>query len=690
MTSKTLVVLPRTEETLEELRSRYPGVGLVACGQTVFWDEPVKAVLSYLLDGRDPGRRIHLYVHDTDYFAKTTVKEAGDCTYPILPHNDGSTRDLWVAAGELSQLFGSETIPSRDLLTAHGVRLEKAVKGYPQGKETFIDDITEAWGWRGIAYNGSRKATSHQVRLADVLPSLTEILRWGFEGTARTLARPEAEAKARETADELLRWVGDFAARYPQATLSCLYEHLFPRFFSALPGFAARNIEVSSSMKVFRFNRQTSCLPRFKIIDYFLNPVTRPMACAAYDHAVRGTEMYTLDRFGPGAIPFDLVIPGRGRGTLHVTRTHVTVDTDPATSIPLKAPVDSAAALASVLEEARGPEVTLVGKAVSFISMMTGEYIMLLSEGGSPYVFRTQKMLARMVEDGIGVDLYPILRLHYHTWDSLASVDTTFRLPEHLASSFGQETVEAAEFAGRWHAVIEEQHRLLNTLESITSPRELMTFLHRQDEEQWKHRLTEYIATHDRVLEIDRQAETMKAEIARLRALEDELKARVSALELEKGSHYREHIKPLRQRLWELSQEGVGEGEEVDRLKAGVASHEERRAGYDRQVAECREAIRKVHQDWEETRKAYQALDKSPETIQAEKHLAALESEAEIARARLIRDAVLTSRGLVHTNHRPTAWWFLMVDPSRGWFRRVAETTELYLEPVTRHSTEGC
>ncbi len=274
--------------------------------------------------------------------------------------------------------------------------------------------------------------------------------------------------------------------------------------------------------------------------------------------------------------------------------------------------------------------------------------------------------------------------------DSLASVDTTFRLPEHLASSFGQETVEAAEFAGRWHAVIEEQHRLLNTLESITSPRELMTFLHRQDEEQWKHRLTEYIATHDRVLEIDRQAETMKAEIARLRALEDELKARVSALELEKGSHYREHIKPLRQRLWELSQEGVGEGEEVDRLKAGVASHEERRAGYDRQVAECREAIRKVHQDWEETRKAYQALDKSPETIQAEKHLAALESEAEIARARLIRDAVLTSRGLVHTNHRPTAWWFLMVDPSRGWFRRVAETTELYLEPVTRHSTEGC
>jgi len=366
------------------------------------------------------------------------------------------------------------------------------------------------------------------------------------------------------------------------------------------------------------------------------------------------------------------------------------VDTDPPITIPTPGPVESTCTLARLLEEAFGPEVTLIGKAVTFISMMTGEFILLLNEGGSTYVCRTQKMLGRMVEDGIGLDLYPILRLHYHTWDALEAISTSFHLPDHLALAFGKEEIEAPEFAARWHQVSQEQQHLLETLKTLTSPRELMTFLCQRDSALWQERLEEYIAAHDRVLEIHHQAEAMETEISRLRALEDELKAEVADLELQKGNHYREHIKPLRQRLWELSQEGITEGEEVDRLRQGIAAQEGPRAEFDRQIAAKRKEIQKTHRLWEETRKAYQKLDKSPETIEAEKHLARLEAEAEMSRAQLVRAAILTTQGLAHTNHRPTAWWLLMLDPSLTCFRRVAETTDLYLEPVARRTSEGC
>jgi len=111
--------------------------------------------------------------------------------WQIVPRNDGTTRDVWIAAGEISALFGAEVWPTRQSLAEAGVRLDRLLPEGPAERQ-MLDRITEAFGWRGIVRNG-RDSVVCDTPAREIAPALFELLEWGLAPDA---GRPRAAARS--------------------------------------------------------------------------------------------------------------------------------------------------------------------------------------------------------------------------------------------------------------------------------------------------------------------------------------------------------------------------------------------------------------------------------------------------------------------------------------------------------------
>lgn len=648
---------PSARGVLEDLRRRYPDTKFLALGQTVWWDEPMKAVLRLMLDEMGLGGSMVLGVHDTDYFAKSHVRSGGASRFELMPHNDGSTRDLWSAAGEISRLFGSETFPTRHDFHRRHVPLKRIAASGGRDADRFIDEATEAWGWRGLVYTGSRDLIVHRLPLADMGESLDRMVAYGLDGTRETIVDGCCREEARHLSERLLQIVADYRDANPGTYLSNLYRHLFPTLFELMLGSAPRNVEVDCTGHLLILNPETAGLPRFEFVDLFLNENTRALAARAYNEAVAGSEIYTLDRFGLGALPFDLILPGHGRGTLRVTLRAIHVETRTPLRIPLERPIRSIHELAEVLTREFGDHVTLVGKAVALISMLAREFLFVFNEEGSGYVTRTRHMNDLLRAGGVPLEMHPIVRLKYRTWDAMEAAGSTLALPDHLARAFGQREIPAADFAKRWREVVHEQEGALREMEALTRPRDLMAMLARSAGEEWPERLAAYESAKSRQKELWAEAEAIQRSVDALYAELAGVKRDIEAREKVKGDHFR----ATREWAPEREAERDAFSREIDTLLS-------RRRGLLEKIAELKG--RRM------------GIERGPEALRLREEIDRLEIEAGLGRLRIVRDAVLTCSGLPHTEHRPAAWWLPMVDRTGQWFDRVARTTEVYLQPL--------
>ncbi len=718
---QSFTIPAETVAALRELRTRYPNTPFLTLGQTVLWDEPVKAAFCRLCESLEingqvpPGARVVAGVHDTDYFAKLEGLGIKSQPFAVLRHNDGDTRGLWSAAGELSALFGAEIVPSRGEFTRENIAFAKAANAYFGGAEALLNQETDAPLWRAIVHTEPHPLISADVKLSDILPALREQLRWGFrQSLAINGCPPDFEddepCPSRDVARAILGWVEEFAMLHQDASLSDLYKDLIPKIWRLVRGGTTCELETTTSLDLFRFNAQTAQLPRFHFVDIFLNPATREIAKRCYNEALRGSGIYALDQFGPGALPFDVVVPGHGRGTLRLHDGKVIVETETPIEICENCDPHSIGRLAALLEGHFGPDIALVGKAVSLISMLSAEFIFVFHEKASGYTSRTQKMNDAIRAHNIELNLHPMLRLKYETWDALAGVDAHFQLPPHLAMLWEDGRVSADEFAATWRDKCAQCDAVRARLKACHKTEDLMDALSDLDGEKWRAIKNNYQALRHHLREL-------RAPIAPLQNERDELRAQARAqtqeaqtLEREKGDFFRAQIWPLKEQIRDIKEAAAKRTNPLDEagkprklskaershvaeletqeaareteLCAQIAERETEWRAFDERIEAAQTRARSARAQAQNTLEQQLNLEKSEAAVLLRAQVEALESQAELARLLLVRDAMRASESLRQNNVRPTAWWLPMVSPNGRWFDALATTALARIEEL--------
>lgn len=600
------------DKVINKIKERYPNVPFLALGQTVLWDEPTKIALRYWLDRLYPEAVFIFGIHDTDYFAKSPFPSAKD-SYLLVTHNDHSTRNLWASTLEISKPFGSEHHPTIHFFRECNVPIELITDN--SNRDEFLDDITSCWGWMAVVKSSTRSIVACDVKLKDILEKMIELIFWGTCGARDILGE---KSYIKDFCNEIKSFIIEFAERNSSATVTDLFKDLQKWFWKKLLGYMPQNTVVTSSLELFRFNTKTYNLPRFSILEGFLDPSTRELYKDIYNKAIEGSGIYTLDKFGYGAIPFDLVIPGKERGTICIQPKLLLIEGEEPIKIPLERSINSLKDLAEVIERNFGEDAAVVGKAVTLLSMIRSEFILVFNERGSMYYDLTFKMERYLEGRDIYMNLYPILRLRYKTWDLLDRIDSDIVLPEYMQIAFKKDRINAKEFSLKWREIVEEQYSFIQRLANIRKPREIMKFLKEIKYGFWDEKLSLYNSLKEKIIDMRKPIEERWR---RVRELKDKLRGAEDPSERKRLS---EEIRRLKDETWNMEKS--------------------------EQIKSIRREIREI------------------------------EIEAERAKAKVLRFAYLVKENLPYTNYRPSAWWFIAMDPTRNWFKALIENLEAYTE----------
>jgi len=434
--------------------------------------------------------------------------------------------------------------------------------------------------------------------------------------------------------------------------LPALFSDLLGRCWARLVGEQPEWLTITRTLHEFAFHPATAHRPRFDPVRVFLDPETAELARRTYDTVAADGGTYQLGQFGPGALPFDLVVPGRGRGTLRVTSEQTTADLRlrPGGSpgeAPLGGPVHSLQELAALVEAQFGTGASLVGKALMGPVLMSREWVMILNETASGYLPRTQRWLTALAREGVDLPVHPMLRVRYHALDALEALDATLQLPPHLAATFGAPQVTAAGFARGWQQAVAQARDTRERL-AHSSTEQVLESLAAEEPDRWRPELAAYQSAREDLRAVGLQVQEIAARRAALRTEAERLKDRQLELEQASGRLRREGDQAQRQAL-------------------------------QAELAEVCAARREIGRQWHEVRDELQRVSRQERARRA--RVAIAEGEHRVGRQRLERGRQsLLTEGLVVANARPTAWWFELLRPYGDWWGRVQEKLELYLE----------
>ncbi|MER3412890.1 MAG: hypothetical protein C4341_01385 [Armatimonadota bacterium] len=519
-----------------------------------------------------------------------------------------------------------------------------------------------------IASTSERAMTTAEVPTSAVFPCLQRTFQWALDLTTGCICLPEERMRSEEAAahlQKLLCRVRDRCyeerggIRAGAETLAALYECLLPELQVAVAGVSSKTITRTSSL--LRFTPDTAGLPRFRILDLFLNPETAAAAKCAYDVAVQGTHTYSLDKFGTGAIPFDLVIPGSGRGTIRLTPKVLAVMTPQPVFVNLDRPIENVHDLARVCADGFG-ECALVGKAITLISMLAREFVFAFHEDASMYVSSTRRLHEELHASGIEHKVNPILRIRLESWDALDNTSHWFELPEPLRLPFGADHLPARTFARTWREVQVKELKHIETLKKAKSTTQALRALHQVMGGCWDALSKEYAEIRRTLRAIRRRLASVQTDVRKTHARLREIKREWQKVERAKGEHFRK---------WILPSPEDAPPDEV-----------QRRREFEERIASLRAERRELRNRLEEIRNKQAQLASTEEAVRARSRREEIQREVQLARVRVVRGCVIATDGLSRCNHRPSAWWFTVVSPKGEWAENVYKGMEMRLEEL--------
>jgi hypothetical protein len=228
----------------------------------------------------------------------------------------------------------------------------------------------------------------------------------------------------------------------------------------------------------------------------------------------------------------------------------------------------------------------------------------------------------------VKLDFNPIIRLHFETWDALATGDARLQMPAHLRRFFEDDCMEAECFSRRWRGAVAEARAVVRKLGDARAPDRMLSLM---------------ADTGEDLSELREQFE----QIARAR--------RESGREIQQ-------LRERTQQLW-LEIKGL--------LRAADAAHQ----------APPEDRLAALRDEREELIERIQRLVNSDEHQRLQERYHELVLQIQRRRLKVLADAHRTV-GLEHSNYRPPWWWFVAVDPEGGWLRRLAETATMRFEPL--------
>ncbi|HON73121.1 MAG TPA: hypothetical protein PK512_07290, partial [bacterium] len=184
--------------------------------------------------------------------------------------------------------------------------------------------------------------------------------------------------------------------------------------------------------------------------------------------------------------------------------------------------------------------------------------------------------------------------------------------------AFKKDRVSSRELSLKWKDAVDEEEKLIYKLSATRKPREIMKLLEERTGGHWGEKLLLYNSLKDEIVSKRKPIETNWEKV---RSLKDRLKATQDMFERRILTG---EIRRLRDETWRMEK-----SEEIKELR------------------------RKIKE---------------------------IELEVEMAKLNILRSAFLVKENLPYTNFRPSAWWFIAMDPTREWFKGVIETLEVYTE----------